>query len=177
MIYVIESPFAATAARTQEEHRIHALKLCRAVTLSRCDAAIVFASHIYVPLFLFENRPEERAAGIEIQKAMIHLPDVVILVWDDWGITKGMKAAIDYTEGRNWEYHKAMRAGMRLVRILRHTHGEVPEWDHLDQIELPEQVKARLRCDPVGPMSTSARVMAEAAMDFVDGAEPKKSAP
>ena len=130
MIYVIESPFAATAERTQEEHRIHALKLCRAVALSH-RGAIVFASHAYIPQFLFESIPEERDAGIEMQIAMRQLAlrtahteygDVhegKILVWDDWGISSGMAK------------------GLCGIPAFYHTRGEVPEWDHLDKIELP----------------------------------------
>jgi hypothetical protein len=122
MIYVIESPFAASAERTQEEHRIHALKLCRAVALAH-PGSFVFASHIYVPLFLFENRSEERAMGIEMQIAVrkLALDSRLgrILVWDAWGISSGM----------------AM--GLRGVPAFYHTRGEVPEWDHLDEIELP----------------------------------------
>ncbi len=121
MIYVIESPFAATAERTQEEHRIHALKLCRAVTIAR-PGVLAFASHIYIPLFLFESRPGEREAGIDIQIAMrtLALADGGrILVWDDWGISSGMAK------------------GLRGAPAFYHSRGEVPEWDHLDMIELP----------------------------------------
>ncbi len=122
MIYVIESPFAASAERTQEEHRIHALKLCRAVALAH-PGAFVFASHVYVPLFLFENRPVERAMGIEMQITVRRLALDSnlgrILVWDDWGISSGMAK------------------GLCGVPAFYHTRGEVPEWDHLDKIELP----------------------------------------
>jgi hypothetical protein len=130
MIYIIESPFAASAERTQEEHRIHALKLCRAVALAH-PGAVVFASHAYIPLFLFESDARERGMGIEMQISMRQLAlrathtdygDVYegkILVWDDWGISNGMAK------------------GLRGTPAFYHTRGEVPEWNDLDTITLP----------------------------------------
>jgi len=126
MIYVIESPFAASAERTQEEHRIHALKLCRVIAL-RGDLPL--ASHAYAPQFLFESREDERDLGIGIQKEFLWYADEV-LVWDDWGITRGMKAALQYLE-----HEVAPSMGRYPIRF--HARGEVPEWDHLDKIELP----------------------------------------
>jgi hypothetical protein len=126
MIYVIESPFAASAMRTQEEHRIHALKLCRAIALK---GAVPLASHVYAPQFLFECRPEEREVGIGIQKRFLWHADG-ILVWDDWGITRGMAEALKYTDEEVWPV-------MGIYPVRYHTRGEVPEWDHLDEIELP----------------------------------------
>lgn len=126
MIYVIESPFAASAERTQEEHRIHALKLCRVIAL-RGDLPL--ASHVYAPQFLFESHADERDAGIGIQKEFLWFADGV-LVWDDWGITPGMKAALQYHENVVWP-------GPGITPVRFHSKGEVPEWDHLDEIDLP----------------------------------------
>jgi hypothetical protein len=64
--------------------------------------------------------------GIGIQKEFLWFTDGV-LVWDDWGITPGMKAALQYLEN-------AVGSG---VLVSFHSKGEVPEWDHLAEIELP----------------------------------------
>lgn len=127
MIYVIESPFRATPQRTREEHRIHALKLCRAIALA---GGVPFASHTYCPAFLDEDDAAERALGIEIQKQAIRVATAV-LVWDDWGISTGMGMAIRFAGELGGIYGKLG------PQIHYHSQGQVPEWDRLDEITLP----------------------------------------
>ena len=61
------------------------------------------ASHAYFPLFLDENKPEERKAGIEAGYAMWPLAMEVIF-YIDYGMSKGMDAALD----RAVHFHKSV---------------------------------------------------------------------
>jgi hypothetical protein len=97
---IIESPFAATMHRTQDDHILY-LRECLRHSWSLGE--LPFASHGFFPLFLHESDPEERKAGIEagFQFWDFCLDDDAATPWPliafycDLGISRGMKAALE----------------------------------------------------------------------------------
>jgi len=100
---IIESPFAATMHRTQDEHTMY-LRECLRHSWELGE--LPFASHGFFPFFLNESDPEERKMGIEAGYqfwSMVDLNDrhhprtirPTIAFYCDLGITSGMKAALE----------------------------------------------------------------------------------
>ncbi|MCL6423688.1 hypothetical protein Bequi_09860 [Brachybacterium sp. JHP9] len=93
---VIESPFAATAEHTVDDHVQYARR-CVRDTLHRGEAPI--ASHLLhtQPGILDDDILEERALGMEAGWAWIAAADAVI-VYEDMGISPGMQRGIERAE-------------------------------------------------------------------------------
>lgn len=91
---MVISPFRASATRTRGQHLAHAKKLCE---LAARAGVAPFASHVFYPLFLDEDSEKDREIGLACERAWIERCDE-LWVWDDWGISTGMKAAIGQAE-------------------------------------------------------------------------------
>jgi hypothetical protein len=111
---VVVSPFRASPERSRAEHGLFARQLC--LRLAK-GGFVPFASHLFAPLFLDDDVPEEREAGIAISKGWIERADW-LAVWDLWGISTGMAAEIEWAE----KMGKAVRYASK---------GEIPEWHDL----------------------------------------------
>jgi hypothetical protein len=128
MLIVVESPFRETAIRTRAQHTEWARELCRALSRAGHEP---FASHLLGPQFLDEDVPADREAGIRIQLAVIR-GCAAVWVWDVWGITNGMKAAIKFAE----ECNAVCRArGLPPIQIMYASRGECPAWADLMEVK------------------------------------------
>lgn len=107
---IIESPFAASDACTQDEHVIYARR-CLADSFERGEAP--FASHLLYPQVLDDSHGPSREYGIHAGLAWQWAADI-LAVYTDYGISDGMaqsiqsepfagyKPAIEYRQiGRN----------------------------------------------------------------------------
>ena len=113
---MVISPFRASANRTREQHLKHAKKLCELA----CRAGHApFASHVFYPLFLDEDSERDREIGLGCEHAWLQLSDE-IWVWDDWGISSGMKSAI----GQAQDYQN--------IEIRYFSRGEIPAWNFFE---------------------------------------------
>jgi hypothetical protein len=91
-LVVVESPYAATAERTLEQHREY-LRLALADCIRRGEAPM--ASHHLYPEILDDNTPYERALGIRAGLAWgIHA--AAICVYSQLGVSPGMAQAINW---------------------------------------------------------------------------------
>lgn len=86
---ILESPFAGNIPRN-----IAYGKLCIRDILQRGEAPL--ASHLLFtqPGILDDSKPEERELGIEAGHTWTEMAELVV-VYDDFGISNGMKAGID----------------------------------------------------------------------------------
>lgn len=90
MPVILESPYAPTAHRTEEDN-IEYARLCIKDSLDRGEAP--FASHLLYPQVLDESDPEERQRGI-MAGFTWWLPGVMkIVFYTDHGWSPGMLAA------------------------------------------------------------------------------------
>jgi len=100
---VVESPFAGDV-ETNTAYARRALRDC----LLRGEAPI--ASHLLYtqPGVLDDNNPEERKLGIEAGLTWARAGAEASVVYEDWGISSGMRHGIDDAEkfGRPVEYRK-----------------------------------------------------------------------
>ena len=93
-VVTLESPYAPNAetGATIETHVAYAHRAMRDC-IDRGEAP--YASHLLYPHVLDEFNPAERALGIQLgYEWMIYADEVV--VYTDYGISHGMKAAIEY---------------------------------------------------------------------------------
>jgi hypothetical protein len=91
-LVVVESPYAATAERTLEQHREY-LRLALADCIRRGESPI--ASHHLYPEILDDNTPYERALGVRAGLAWgIHA--AAICVYSQLGVSPGMAQAINW---------------------------------------------------------------------------------
>lgn len=122
------SPYRESAARSRKRHHDFAKILCQKATY---DGFAPFASHLYGPVFLDEDVPADRAAGIAISKSIIARCDEV-WVWDLWGITSGMKDEIGHAENCN---ALIARCGTPPEIVIRYmSKAEIPSWDALLEV-------------------------------------------
>lgn len=124
------SPFRETAERSRAEHFATAKLLCRAAALASCAP---FASHVSYPLFLDEDSEEERALGLSCEHAYLETMEEA-WIWDPWGISGGMKGAIEYVEKINRDGnpsgHCAHCAHLQ-IKVKFFSKGEIPEWKEI----------------------------------------------
>ena len=100
---------------------------------------VPFASHLFFtqPGILDDNVPKERDIGINAGKELIEsLPDIVTIVYQDLGISKGMQYRIDraVSNKRNVEY-RTLGDGWESeeIKIARgHSHAALWGFNHLD---------------------------------------------
>lgn len=122
---VVVSPFRASPSRSRKYHTVFAKLLCLAVAHA---GHAPFASHLFYPAFLDDNDEVDRATGLACEHAWIERCDE-LWVWDHWGISQGMQAAIDHAEEWSRPYdHKP-------IVILSFSKGEIPEWQDLAESE------------------------------------------
>ena len=88
---IIESPYAATAERTKEQHRAYLLAAMR-YCVERNESPV--ASHHWLPDILDDNGPYERQLGIRCGVVWGERADL-IAVFSDLGVSTGMKQAIE----------------------------------------------------------------------------------
>ena len=134
---VVVSPFRAGNGRSREYHLTFAKLLCG--RLARAGY-IVFASHVFCPLFLDEDNEADRTNGLRIERGWIDV-SYRLAVWDPWGVSGGMAGAIDYVGELNRDrelraaglFEAGFNPGLAPSPILVHyaSRGEVPEWNEL----------------------------------------------
>lgn len=108
----IETPYASKAKepKVNREELLRNLRYARAcVRDSLLMGEIPFASHLFFtqPGILDDNVAKEREMGINAGKDLIEaLPEIVTVVYDDLGISPGMKYGIERAlkNGRKVEY-------------------------------------------------------------------------
>lgn len=88
---MVESPFSAPDLPTKNEYVRYAREAVLN-SLGRGEAA--FASHLFYTEWLDDDKSLERLQGIESNHAWTKVADLVA-VYADYGISLGMKAAID----------------------------------------------------------------------------------
>ena len=95
---IVESPFAGEVERNKQ-YCFEAMLDC----LKRGEAP--FASHILYTLVLDDDKPDERALGIEAGLLIGDRADATV-VYTDFGISKGMEYGIERAKlkGRPIEY-------------------------------------------------------------------------
>ena len=93
---VIETPFAAS---TEEESKRNAAYLKAAMRDSISKGEAPYASHALYTQFLDDTIPEERAEGIVMGFVWGDLATETV-VYVDLGISKGMRAGIDYAQSK-----------------------------------------------------------------------------
>lgn len=91
-LVIIESPFRATAERSQEQHECY-LQHCLRDSISRGENP--YASHLYLTRVLNDDIPMERAFGIQAGWEWGKHADLVA-VYGDLGISPGMSESIDF---------------------------------------------------------------------------------
>lgn len=102
----IETPYSGN---NEEEIRRNILYARACVRDSLLRGEIPFASHLFYtqPGILDDDIPQERDLGINAGKELIEaLPNIVTVVYEDLGISRGMQYGIDRAKqnGRNIEY-------------------------------------------------------------------------
>ncbi|MDP4039234.1 MAG: hypothetical protein Q8P57_01485 [Candidatus Pacearchaeota archaeon] len=102
----IETPYSG---KNEEEIRRNLLYARACVRDSLMRGEIPYASHLFFtqPGILDDDIPGERDMGIKAGKELIEaLPDIVTIVYQNLGISRGMQYGIDRAEqnGRNIEY-------------------------------------------------------------------------
>lgn len=102
----IETPYSG---KSEAEIRRNLLYARACVRDSLLRGEIPFASHLFYtqPGILDDDIPRERDMGISAGKELIEsLPDIVTIVYQDLGISRGMQYGIDRAKqnGRNIEY-------------------------------------------------------------------------
>ena len=99
-LVILESPYAGDIVRNRQY-----LQDCILDSLRRGEAPL--ASHRLYTAALDDGNPTERALGIAAGLAWAAVADAVV-VYDDYGISPGMAAAIEIHENRNRkiEYRK-----------------------------------------------------------------------
>jgi hypothetical protein len=128
----VETPYNGHNEEQIKRNILYA-RACVRDCLSRGE--IPFASHLFFtqPGILDDKIPAEREGGISTGKALIEpLPNIVTVVYQDLGISKGMRHGITLAEskgrkveyrtlGENWE-EQALRLASR------HSHARI--WGH-----------------------------------------------
>lgn len=102
----IETPYAGSSEKEIRRNILYA-RACVRDSLMRGE--IPFASHLFYtqPGILDDNISEERKIGIDAGKNLIEsLPNIVTIVYQDLGISKGMQYGIERAKKnkRNVEY-------------------------------------------------------------------------
>ena len=82
---IIESPYAGNIERNTEY-----AKRCLQDSINRREAPL--ASHLLYPAVLDEHNPAERALGIELGYAWMHVATLVVF-YIDYGMSPGMHKA------------------------------------------------------------------------------------
>lgn len=108
-LVIVESPFSTRNGRTLDENLTY-LRHCLRDSWGRGE--LPFASHGFFPLFLREHDSLERKEGIEAgfqfwdlvpaAEGEVHRPKIVF--YCDWGISSGMKEAMDHVMGLGRKY-------------------------------------------------------------------------
>ena len=142
-LVVVVSPYRAANGRSRQAHGLFARTL-----LNRLARAgyLVFASHVFCTEFLDEDVAADRENGLRIERGIVARSDR-LAVWDLWGMSSGMKGAIDWAgelnkiriaeEERLWaEGIHGIVSGMKPIIVSYASRGEVPEWaDLIDRDE------------------------------------------
>ena len=98
---ILESPFAGEVERNKRYAR-----LCMRDCIERNEAP--FASHLLYTQVLDDSNPVERTKGLEAAWSWIGVADMMV-VYQDFGITAGMKAAIDLAESdKMWVQYREL---------------------------------------------------------------------
>lgn len=105
---IIESPLSNRNGRSMDQN-LEYLRRCLRDSWNRGE--LPFASHGFFPFFLNEHDPIERQQGIEAGYEFWHFHHIQdddvprIVFYLDWGLSPGMKAALDRTIalGRDYE--------------------------------------------------------------------------
>ena len=137
-LVVVVSPYRAANGRSLQTHATRAKTLC--LLLARANY-VVFASHVFCTQFLDEFVPEDRENGLRIEREIIARADR-LAVWDLWGMSSGMRGAVDWVaqlnrlrigeEERLWsEGVHGIVAHMKPIVVSYASRGEVPEWHEL----------------------------------------------
>ena len=135
---IVVSPFHETEQRSRHYHRTFAQLLCLRVAKA---GAAPFASHLFYPQFLTEDDPADRELGLACEHGWIERCDE-LWIWDAWGISSGMQAAIDYARTINETGNQAMHCSYCRslpVKMRFYSQGDVPEWNGLDQWEATQK--------------------------------------
>ena len=132
----VETPYGADNEEDLRKNLLYA-RACVRDCLLRGE--IPFASHLFYtqPGVLDDNIRGERDMGINAGKKLIEaLPDIVTIVYQDLGISKGMQYGIDRAlkNGRNIEY-RTLGEGwkekeLRIAR--RHSHAALWGFNHFE---------------------------------------------
>lgn len=96
---IIESPYKGNSPEERAANTEYARKCCaHAISLG----FVPFASHLFFPQFLDEDKPEDRKLGIEMGYDFWEKADVV-LFYMDRGMSPGMEKALAkaFVEGAN----------------------------------------------------------------------------
>ncbi len=102
----VETPYSGNSEAESRKNLLYA-RACVRDSLLRGETP--FTSHLFYtqPGILDDNIPQEREMGINAGKDLIEaLPDIVTVVYQDLGISRGMQYGIDRAKksGRSIEY-------------------------------------------------------------------------
>ena len=122
---IVVSPFHETVERSRRYHTTFAKLLCHRAAKA---GVTPFASHLFYPQFLNEDDPADRELGLACEHGWIDKCDE-LWIWNAWGISPGMQAAIDYVLDHDLP-----------VEMKLYTSGLIPEWNGLDQWESERKV-------------------------------------
>ncbi len=92
---VVESPFKATAERSQEQHELY-LEHAMADCVARGESP--YASHHYLTKVFDDSDPVERAKGLKAGWAIGDKLDACV-VYSDLSVSPGMSQSIDHYRG------------------------------------------------------------------------------
>lgn len=132
----VETPYMGENEEQVRRNLLYA-RACVRDCLMRGET--LFASHLFFtqPGILDDNIPNERNIGINAGKVLIEsLPDIATVVYQDLGISKGMRYGIELAEknGRPVEY-RVLGEGWeeKELRIARgHSHAALWGLNHFD---------------------------------------------
>jgi len=97
------SPYRAETKEQFEKQLEYTKKKAREVVMQGCD---VIVPHLYYPQFLDDNIEPERAIGMNSALNLIIVCDSLI-VCEQYGISSGMKAEIEFAEKHGIEIIRA----------------------------------------------------------------------
>ncbi len=94
MLVMIESPYASMQDKDRSRNITYALR-CMRDSLFRGEAP--FAGHLLYTQVLDDNIQDDRAIGIECDLSWLKCA-IRVVVYTDYGISKGMRKAINYAK-------------------------------------------------------------------------------
>lgn len=96
-IITMRRVYIASPCRGQREVNIRYLKMAMLDSLARGEAP--YAPHAYLPFMLDDNKPIERAKGLDIGLTFLGTCSLLAL-YADHGISEGMQGEMDYAKAR-----------------------------------------------------------------------------